>query len=53
MQRNEKSKIPLVTIDEMEGIAQNMYNENANDIAKMEISYLDELSLEGDVPNDI
>ena len=43
----------MVSINDLENITGNMYNENAIGIAQTEVAYLDELSLEEEVPDDI
>jgi hypothetical protein len=40
-------------VDDIAGIAENVSDENAILIAETEIGYLDDLSLEGDIPDDL
>ena len=44
---------PLPSVDDIAEVAETVSNENAILIARREISLLDELSLEGDIPDDI
>jgi hypothetical protein len=44
---------PLPSVDDICAIAENMSEENAIFIAQTEIDCLDDLSLEGDIPDDV
>ena len=44
---------PLPSVEDIEAVAQNETMENAIFIAQTEIAMIDELSLEGDLPDDI
>jgi hypothetical protein len=40
-------------VDDIAAVSENLSQENAIYIAQTEIGYLDELSLEGDIPDDV
>jgi len=44
---------PLQSVDDIAGVAENETSENAISIARNEINMLDELSLDGDIPDDV
>jgi hypothetical protein len=44
---------PLPSVDDIAAVTENMSEENAILIAETEIAYLDDLSLEGDIPDDL
>jgi hypothetical protein len=50
---NPKGLGPLPSVDDIAAIAENITMENAISIAQREIECLEELSLEGDVPDDM
>jgi hypothetical protein len=50
---NLKSKDPLPTVHDIAAIAENESEENAISIAQTEIACLDDLSLDGDIPDDV
>ena len=51
--RNQTTINPLPSVDDIAAIAENETNENAIFIAQTEIDCLDDLSLEGDIPDDV
>jgi hypothetical protein len=51
--RNLEVRDPLPSVDDIAAIAKNVSEEIAIFIAQTEIGYLDELLLEGDMPDDI
>ncbi len=51
--RNQAVRDPVPSVDDIARIAENVSEENAIFIAKTEIGYLDELSLDGDIPEDV
>jgi hypothetical protein len=52
-QRNRVSIDPLPSVDDICAIAENESMEDAILMAEQEISCLDDLSLEGDIPEDV
>ena len=52
-ERNSIRHDPLPSVNDILDIAENESKENAIFIAQTEINWLDDLSLEGDVPDDI
>jgi len=51
--RNRNALKALFSVEDIAVIAQNESDENAISIAEKEIACLDELSLDGDVPDDV
>ena len=51
--RNPNQVNPLPSVDDIAAVAENSTMENAIIISQTEIEYLDKLSLEGDVPDNI
>jgi hypothetical protein len=51
--RNSNAIAPLPSVDDIPAIAENNSDENAILIARIEIACLDDLSLEGDIPDDV
>ena len=51
--RNLNTVEPLPSVDDIAAIAENETEENAIFIARTEIACLDELSLDGDIPDDV
>jgi hypothetical protein len=52
-ERNSRRHDPLPSVDDIAEIAENETEENAILIAQTEISCLDDLSIEGDIPEDV
>ncbi len=51
--RNPKNNEPLSSLDNIVAVAENVTMENAIFIAQTEIACLDDLSLNGDIPDDV
>ena len=52
-ERNRYNYKPLPSVDDIAAVAEILTEENAIFIAQTEIDCLDELSLEGDLPDDL